>query len=58
MLHSKIVTLSCVDNDSQNEYTAVEYCFWCETGINTMCVSFDVAAMIAADTDVTGRVCF
>ncbi len=43
LLHSKIVTLSCVDNYSQNEDTAViaEYFFFVETGINKMCESFE-----------------
>ncbi len=36
LLHSNIITLSCVDNDSQNEDTTtiVEYCFCVETEIN------------------------
>ncbi len=36
LLHSNIVTLSRVDNDSQNEDTAAiaEYWFYVETGIN------------------------
>ncbi len=43
LLHNNIVTLSCVDNDSQNEDTAAiaEYCFCVETGINKMCESFE-----------------
>ena len=43
LLQSNIVTLSCVDNDSQNEDTAAvaEYCFCVETGINKLCDSFE-----------------